>query len=63
MAEGDLKPGKPKEALEAALRLSKTPRSSAIYYEISSSASYRECIDPAFEKFINTIQQWFGKGI
>lgn len=60
MAEGDSKPLRPKEALEAAMRLSKTPRSSAIYYEISSRASYGECIDPAFEKFIETIRRWFG---
>lgn len=60
MAKGGSKPLRPKEALEAALKLSKTPRSSAIYYEISSRASYRQCIDPAFEKFIETIRRWFG---
>ena len=60
MDEGADKPSRPKEALEATLKLSMTARSSAIYYEISSQASYHECVDPAFQKFITTIRRWFG---
>ena len=58
--ENSNKPEKPKEAFEAVLELSNTPRSSAIYYEITNRASYRNCTDPAFNKFIETIRKWFG---
>ncbi len=58
--EGESKPNRPKEALESALRLSQIPRSSAIYYDIASQASYANCNDPAFQKFIETIKRWFG---
>jgi hypothetical protein len=53
------KPDHPKEAFEAILRLSNTPRSSAIYLDISSKASYQNCQDTAFHKLINRIKVWF----
>ncbi len=56
----EAKPTRPKEAFEAALRLSETPRSSSIYREISSQASYKKCQDPAFLKMLNQIKAWFG---
>lgn len=52
------KPFHPKEAFEAVLRVSRTPRSSSIYKEISSKAGYRYCQDPAFWKLIETIKKW-----
>ena len=56
----EAKPARPKEAFEATLRLSRTPRSSSIYREISSQASYKNCQDPAFLKMLNQIKAWFG---
>lgn len=56
---GFCKPARPKEALEAALYLVKTPRSSSIYRKIAENASYGRCIDPAFLKFVNIIRSWF----
>lgn len=56
--EDEFKPSCPKEAFEASLRLSQTPRSSSIYYEISHRASYKKCTDPAFIKLLSTIKKW-----
>ncbi len=53
------KPIYPKEALEAALKECRTPRSSSIYREISSKASYKNCTDNAFLKLLNQIIVWF----
>ena len=55
----EAKPARPKEAFEATLRLSRTPRSSSIYRSISSQASYKKCQDPAFLKMLNQIKAWF----
>ena len=57
--EGQPKPPQPKEAFEAILRECRTPRSSAIYREIASSASYQHCQDPAFHKMITQLKTWF----
>ncbi len=56
----EAKPARPKEAFEAALRLSGTPRSSSIYRSISSQASYKKCQDRAFLKMLSQIKAWFG---
>jgi hypothetical protein len=53
------KPERPKEALEAALRELRRPRSSALYEEFAGKLSLRRCIDPAFAKLRATLQQWF----
>ena len=55
----ELKPSHPKEAFEAALRICKTPRSSSIYRDISSQASYQQCKDPAFLKMLSQLRAWF----
>lgn len=57
----ELKPSYPKEAFEAALKVCRTPRSSAIYREIASGASYRHCQDPAFRKMLVRLRVWFGQ--
>ncbi len=53
------KPNDPKKAVEEILKISKTPRSSAIYYQISSQVSVRRCADPAFQKLRSAMQKWF----
>jgi hypothetical protein len=57
--ESDTKPVRPKEALEEALRVSQTSKSSAIYKKITSKVSYKNCVDPAFNKMIVKLQEWF----
>ena len=59
LQEIESKPYHPKEAVEAALRRVRKPRSSAIYRELAESVSFRRCIDPAFEKLTATLRAWF----
>jgi hypothetical protein len=56
------KPADPKKAVEDALRISRTPRSSAIYKNITSKVSVKRCVDPAFQSLCSTMQQWFPLG-
>lgn len=53
------KPPDPKKAVEETLRISRTPRSSAIYRKITSRVSVKGCTDPAFQRLCSTMQQWF----
>lgn len=53
------KPADPKKAVEAILKASKTPRSSAIYKQITNTISVKRCLDPAFQLLCQTMQQWF----
>ncbi len=59
LEQREMKPGRPKEAMEAALRLVRRPRSSAIYQALAESVSFRRCTDCAFKKLTATLQQWF----
>jgi len=56
---GVVKPNRPKEALEAALKETKTARTSAIYKKLATTVGFSRCTDPAFEKFKTTLQKWF----
>lgn len=58
----DTKPERPKEALVAALRESRTPRSSSLYRKIASRVSLRRCADATFLEFRGLLQQWFPRG-
>jgi hypothetical protein len=58
---GAVKPTRPKEALEAALRAVRMPRSSALYEALAKKVSLQRCVDPAFRKLIETLQRWFSK--
>ncbi len=53
------KPEHPKEAFERVLRACKTPRSSSLYEQIASRASYKYCQDPAFCKMLDCLKKWF----
>lgn len=59
LRENQAKPERPKEAMEAALRLVRKPRSSAIYHRLAEGVSLRRCSDPAFIKLKTTLQRWF----
>jgi hypothetical protein len=53
------KPRHPKEALEAALREIRRPRSSTLYSELAARVSLRGHNEPAFVALTATLQRWF----
>jgi len=57
--ENEVKPARPKEALEAALRVVRLPRSSAIYESLARKVSLSRCTDAAFAKLRQTLRGWF----
>ncbi len=59
--EANEKPTRPKEALEAALRIPGLPRSSALYQTIAEKISLRRCGDEAFIRLRKQLFEWFGK--
>lgn len=54
-----IKPNRPKEAFEKALRKSNKKRSSSIFEDIASKVSFKECIDESFNELKNFIIQKF----
>ena len=59
LEENENRPKRPKEALEAALRNVKKPRSSSIYAELGSKLSLKKCTDHSFLKLKSRLQVWF----
>lgn len=57
--DGQPKPTRPKEALEAVVRLRGIGWSSAIHRSITASASLVRCQDPAFLHLRGALQEWF----
>jgi hypothetical protein len=57
--EANEKPTRPKEALEAALRIPGLPRSSALYQTIAERISLRRCGDEAFIRLRKQLLDWF----
>lgn len=53
------KPSRPKEALEAVLRYTGRPFSSAIHKEIAEVVSLQNCVEPTFLMFKNRLNEWF----
>jgi hypothetical protein len=53
------KPRQPKEAVEAALRKVRKPRSSALYRQLASNVSFQRCTDRAFGKLLTILRTWF----
>ncbi len=56
--EADGKPERPKEGIEAALRMAKLLRSSALYRSIAEKISLRRCTDPAFIRLRLHLLEW-----
>ncbi len=54
-----IKPSRPKEAMEEALRYIRMPRSSSIYGDIARKVSVGRCTDDAFQKLKTTLHAWF----
>jgi hypothetical protein len=59
LVPGQGKPLRPKEAMEAALRQVKLPRSSAIYAKVASTVDFENCSDGAFNHLVSTLRSWF----
>lgn len=57
--EGQDKPHRPKECVEYTLRYARHPRSSALYATLAAQVGLNRCVDPAFAKLKQTLQQWF----
>jgi hypothetical protein len=55
----EIKPARPKEALQAVLRETSIPFSSSIHFNLARSVGFSRCTDPAFVKFRNKLKQWF----
>lgn len=53
------KPLRPKEALEALVRIHRQPRSSALYERVTARISLQRCSDPAFVRLRSTLKAWF----
>jgi hypothetical protein len=54
-----IKPSRPKEALEATLRFVQKPRSSSIYEQLAKSVGFARCQDESFLKLKNVLHSWF----
>jgi hypothetical protein len=59
--EGEIKPDRPKESMEAALKRVRKPRSSVLYQRLAEKISFGRCTDEAFNKFKTTLQNWFSR--
>jgi len=59
LREGESKPMRPKEAMEAALRQVRRARSSAIFQELAEKVSVERCVDAAFLKLRQVLASWF----
>lgn len=61
LAAGRMKPERPKEAAEWALRNCghKAPRSAALYRQVSSQVSIQRCEDNALARLLNGLRAWF----
>ena len=62
LSPDQIKPNRPKEAVEQALRLVSRPRSSSRYLELAERVSLERCTDQAFIKFKHTLRAWFQEG-
>jgi hypothetical protein len=60
--EDCLKPTDPKAAVEAICRLTRTPRSAAVYRKVVERVSVRNCVDRSFRQLADTLSAWFPRG-
>lgn len=56
---GTPKPARPKEALEEALRESRTPRSASIYRKLAERVGIERCTDQWFARLKECLREWF----
>jgi hypothetical protein len=60
LGDGQKKPRRPKEALEAALRVVGKPRSASLYEQLAGAVPLGPCTDRGFVKLLETLRGWFG---
>ncbi|MCD4651047.1 MAG: hypothetical protein K8S56_04585 [Candidatus Cloacimonetes bacterium] len=58
---GQIKPDDPKTAFRAVLRKCQVPHSSRIYRKIAEKVSLSTCTDRSFNKFKETLTNWFSE--
>lgn len=56
---GKVKPARPKEAFDAALRRVGKQNSSSVFEDLAARVSMDRCLDPAFDKFKSVLRRWF----
>jgi hypothetical protein len=59
LRQNETKPTRPKEAMHAALRAARKPKSTAIYQHIASGVRLEECTDRTFMSFVQELVAWF----
>lgn len=59
LKKNEMKPSRPKEALQQALRAAGKSRTSRLYTVLSEQVGFDRCIDPAFLKLKAILQRWF----
>jgi hypothetical protein len=59
LTQNETKPSRPKEAMHAALRAARKPKSTAIYQRIASGVRLEECTDRTFMDFVRGLVAWF----
>lgn len=59
LAPDEIKPDRPKEAMDLALREVRKSKSSALFQQLAQSVSLERCGDPAFLKLKNILRRWF----
>ena len=57
----EIKPSRPKEAFEAALRAAGRARSASRYRRLAESVSVERCTDSSFHEFKHVLQMWFSE--
>jgi hypothetical protein len=59
LRDGERKPGRPKEAMRAALREARIPPSASLFEQLASRVNTTRCVDPAFAKLRRVLNAWF----
>ncbi len=57
--EGDPKPHRPKEAMDAVLKASRTIHSSSLYKQLAANVGFANCTDRSFLRLKKAMQKWF----
>jgi hypothetical protein len=57
--ENEIKPVRPKEALELVLRTQHMPRSSSLYADLAGKVTLKNCRDETFIYFRTILKEWF----
>ena len=61
LGRDEIKPARPKEAFQAALRHARQPRSASLYRKLAERVSLQDCEDVAFREFRDLLRSWFSR--